>query len=412
MTNNNIISFDESPFDSVARIGQIDKNGFLRVKIRAAKIGVLPYLAREFPELEGVEDFPAECRVLILRDEAALFDRDSMESLAGMPLLLAHNQLQPGTTGLVEGLDGTAPLVVGSVSGEVMRDGQYLTCQGVVTHKPTIEAIQGRDLIEISPSFKRKFRLESGTWNGREYDGVIYDIRYNHLALLPEGSGRAGGDIAIQEDQKTLSDRSEKIMSDKNNVEVRTKYGNVLTDDSGSEVVSKLNTTSDQLEESLKKVEALEAEIAAIRAEMESKISALAAERDTALGELKAFKEKVESFDRPEVMAGMVQEAVAVQEQAKNMNSFDELPPELRKLPIPDLKKAAIIKYYETQGVTSDSKDVKWDNPEYVAGLWRGLKVTSATNKKTVPVAGAFTQDSTNKAPELSDLQKLSYIKK
>jgi uncharacterized protein len=39
-----------------------------------------------------------------------------------------------------------------------------------------------------------------GTWNGQAYDLVQRDIRYNHVALLPPGSGRAGRECALRLD--------------------------------------------------------------------------------------------------------------------------------------------------------------------------------------------------------------------
>lgn len=60
-----------------------------------------------------------------------------------------------------------------------------------------IELIETKKMDEISASYWYKAVMESGIYNGEEYDGIMTDIHGNHVALVTRG--RIGRDAVISD---------------------------------------------------------------------------------------------------------------------------------------------------------------------------------------------------------------------
>ena len=186
--------------DAYVRIGTLNDDGFLRVKINYAKVGVLPYLACELP---GFEDRDPNSTIFVLRSKEAVFDPESIKSLEGVPLLIDHTWLFPGIENAVSGqTPEQSPVIVGSVAGTPKKNGDLLTGSGLITNEYAIARIQTEDLIEISPAYTRKVIKQDGVFRRQQtYEAVFRDIRYNHVALIPSGMGRGGRELRISNDK-------------------------------------------------------------------------------------------------------------------------------------------------------------------------------------------------------------------
>ncbi len=159
-----------------------DENGFLVIKDnKIAKAGVFDYLGREISdELQDREIYKV-CRPWAELEKTA-------KDFEGMPVKLGHEWVEP------EKRD----LKVGAISGEVRLEEPYLIADIKIYDKDAIEAITGRNIVELSPGYTAKYAAESGEYAGEQYDFMQQDIKYNHLAIVE--NGRSGKDVKINDE--------------------------------------------------------------------------------------------------------------------------------------------------------------------------------------------------------------------
>ena len=159
-----------------------DENGYLVIKDnKIAKAGVFDYLGREISdELQDREIYKV-CRPWAELEKTA-------KDFEGMPVKLGHVWVEP------EKRD----LKVGAISGEVRLEEPYLIADIKIYDKDAIEAITGRNIVELSPGYTAKYAAESGDYAGEQYDFMQQDIKYNHLAIVE--NGRSGKDVKINDE--------------------------------------------------------------------------------------------------------------------------------------------------------------------------------------------------------------------
>lgn len=159
-----------------------DENGYLVIKDnKIAKAGVFDYLGREISdELQGSEIYKV-CRPWAELEKTA-------KDFEGMPVKLGHEWVEPSKR----------DLKVGAISGEVRLEEPYLIADIKIYDKDAIEAITGRNIVELSPGYTAKYAAESGEYAGEQYDFMQQDIKYNHLAIVE--NGRSGKDVKINDE--------------------------------------------------------------------------------------------------------------------------------------------------------------------------------------------------------------------
>jgi HK97 family phage prohead protease len=176
-------SSDVLHFDAYGKLGKVERTqvGGIRVKARLTRTGVLSYRKPD----------GSYSRQLRLPDE--VFSADSLASLKGVPvtdavhhrdLISAHN-FRDAALGHVE---------------EVWQDGPYIAATLVVNDAETAAAIERGALADISCGYQCKHEDTPGVFDGEPYDLIHRGIRYNHVALLAPGKGRAGPEVRIQLD--------------------------------------------------------------------------------------------------------------------------------------------------------------------------------------------------------------------
>ncbi|MDT3693288.1 MAG: DUF2213 domain-containing protein [Mucispirillum sp.] len=159
-----------------------DENGYLVIKDnKIAKAGVFEYLGREISdELQDSEIYKV-CRPWAELEKTA-------KDFEGMPVKLGHEWVEPSKR----------DLKVGAISGEVRLEEPYLIADIKIYDKDAIEAITGRNIVELSPGYTAKYAAESGEYAGEQYDFMQQDIKYNHLAIVE--NGRSGKDVKINDE--------------------------------------------------------------------------------------------------------------------------------------------------------------------------------------------------------------------
>jgi uncharacterized protein len=176
------LALDRS-FAAGVPVRRYDSDGRLRTVANISKAVVSPYQGDEIPGWEALGLAPGRTYQL-LRDPAEL--RKAAGSFNGIPLLLRHRQLQAN--------DHAHAPTVGTI-GDVRMDGPYLTATVTVWDRSAIDAIEDGSKRELSCGYHYVPDMTRGIFRGRPYDGVMRDIRANHIALVD--SGRAGPDCTL-----------------------------------------------------------------------------------------------------------------------------------------------------------------------------------------------------------------------
>ena len=130
-----------------------------------------------------------------LRLPSEVFHADSLASLHGATVTdLAHHRGLLNTANWKDAALGHAEAV--------RRDGKFVEVDLVINDARTIAEIENGHLHDISCGYACKLDAEPGVYEGQPYDVIQRRIRYNHVAVLPKGKGRAGTDVALRLDSK------------------------------------------------------------------------------------------------------------------------------------------------------------------------------------------------------------------
>lgn len=168
---------------------RVDADGHMHVEMtNISKANVCPYFGREIPDFQSLGLEPNRVYKLY-RDPAEL--RAGAHTFAGKPLLLHH---MPVTA------DAPAPeLVVGTVGTDVRFTDPYLQAPLSLWTAEAIEAVDSGEQRELSPGYRYRADMTAGhTPEGVAFDGVMRDIKGNHVALVAEG--RTGPDVMVADE--------------------------------------------------------------------------------------------------------------------------------------------------------------------------------------------------------------------
>lgn len=180
MPNPNLMAFDRQSARS------IDADGRLHVsKTNISKAVVNPYYGREIPGWQqlGLEG-----------DKVYRLYRDPEELAKGagtfnnLPILNKHI---PVTVDAPQ-----KDNVVGSIGSDVVFDAPYLQASLCIWDAAAIAGVESEKQCELSCGYRYDPDMTPGTTgDGEAYDGVMRNIRGNHLALVEVG--RAGPDVVV-----------------------------------------------------------------------------------------------------------------------------------------------------------------------------------------------------------------------
>lgn len=143
-------------------------------------------------------------RELRLPDE--VFDRDSLNSYKGKPVVITHD------AGLIT-KDNVAENQIGTILSEGKRDGDDVRAD-IVIHDT--DAMKDCKFKELSLGYNLDLDETPGIWNGQRYDAIQRNIRINHLALVREA--RAGEQARLNldsRDGKSIMTGGRKVMAKK-----------------------------------------------------------------------------------------------------------------------------------------------------------------------------------------------------
>ena len=402
---------------------EIDTNGFMRCRARFLAQGTMAYAKDELGEAAQNPDFDNDGVYHLFVDEDSLSDPHALKSLEGLPVLMYDHEWTGPDQEYTQ---------IGSVAGTVKADGGYSHGEIVITHPKAIADIQAGKLREVSSAYEAKYDMTPGEHDGKKYDGKQINLRYNHIALLPIGEGRAGSKVRILNHNQTKG--SEK-MSDNDFQSIDLGSGQtvrVMNADASvmRNFVQNSAEVAENAEEAKKQVdnmggmESLAENMKAYN-ELKTKNEELTAQMAEKEGELTAVKEQLENMLSPEAMEAAVEEMAEEKEEASEMLAEhtdmdkEKAMNSLKGLRGHELQLHVVNTIRTENGNKELAKAEGQDDKEFegfVKGqytAYSGMK-TKNTKPKT-KVAGAGIVKTTNSGGQgngLTGTQKLGYAKK
>lgn len=290
--------------DSLERTPQ----GFLKVKARANRTGIQTYVING----KLVKRF---------RPKEQVFSSDSLETLKNAPLTVGHPKEAVTLNNIsVYGVGHTTEYI------KIVKDGEEDFCEVelLITDANTIDKIESNELTELSCGYTNDIVKQTGTYKEETYDEIQTNIIYNHIALLPTGTARAGRKARI----KLVNDSLEMIydsldenilINDKKEVKktMKIKINGVefeVDDIVGQSINNQLTKDSNSILELQNQVTEKESKIA----ELTGKITVLDSEIknqpdiNTVLNERSAFFEKAKPLIKDSSVINLTMDSVEV----------------------------------------------------------------------------------------------------
>jgi hypothetical protein len=194
-------------FDTDEKNRYKDQDGRLHVRINnISKANVCPYFGREIPGAERL-GLKSDQKYMLLRDPAEL--RKAASTSNNIQLLITHIAVTP---------EKHQPnKIVGSTGTDAKFEAPYLQNSLVIWEDDAIAGVESKQQCQLSCGYRYDADMTPGEYNGVPYDGVMRNIKFNHVALVEEG--RAGpdvmvGDSAIKEQDDMPKARDEDMDDD------------------------------------------------------------------------------------------------------------------------------------------------------------------------------------------------------
>ncbi|MCH7381616.1 MULTISPECIES: DUF2213 domain-containing protein [Acinetobacter] len=174
------LAFDRS-------VRSYDQDGRLRVETSPiTKATVNPYYGYEIPNFESLG---------LIRDKIYYLLRDPLEleravnTFRNLPLLIKHTRTSAD--------DHKKDLVVGTTGSNTEWCDPYINVDLMVWDAVGIAGIESQEQAELSSSYYYDADMTPGEYQGMRYDGVMRNIKGNHVALVD--IGRAGPDVVVHD---------------------------------------------------------------------------------------------------------------------------------------------------------------------------------------------------------------------
>lgn len=168
-----------------ASVRRYDVDGRLHVAMaNISKANICGYLGAEIPGAEEMGlDLARVYQLLRAPEELAM----GASTFNNLPLLNRHIP--------VSAAKPEKEFIIGSTGTDASFEAPYLRNSLVIWDAKGIEGVESDEQREISCGYRYEPDMTVGEYEGQRYDGVMRNIRGNHVALVK--TGRAGPDVVI-----------------------------------------------------------------------------------------------------------------------------------------------------------------------------------------------------------------------
>lgn len=172
-----------------ASVRFLDEDGRLRVGMsNISKAMVNPYYGREIPRNDELGLDPDKV-YLLLRDPEEM--EKGIATFNNVPLLTKHLHQK--------GSDPQTEYVVGATGSDAVYVHPYIRNSLVIWNDEAINGVTSEVKSQLSSSYHYDADMTPGAFEGTHFDGVMRNIRANHVALVE--AGRAGPDVVVGDSQ-------------------------------------------------------------------------------------------------------------------------------------------------------------------------------------------------------------------
>ncbi|QCE32886.1 DUF2213 domain-containing protein [Acetobacteraceae bacterium] len=172
-------------YDRMGSVRTFDEDGRLKVKqTNLSKACINPYKGSEIPDWKALGLDPDKIYNLLRCPKALEKGAASFDSL---PVLLEHVH--------VSATHPRHDLVVGATGSNTVFQSPYLENSLSIWDQKAIDKINREEQRELSCAYRYVPKMEAGFYQGKPYDGIMTEIRGNHVALVRKG--RAGSDVLV-----------------------------------------------------------------------------------------------------------------------------------------------------------------------------------------------------------------------
>jgi hypothetical protein len=363
--------------------------GFLRCTAGILKAGVMVYAKSELADSSPPEHLGDTIRIYVSQDE--LENQDSVTSLEGAPASVNHIWQSAGNV-----------RSCGSIAGRPFIDGDHLVADILITDSDAVRRIMLSDndaekLTEISSAGDWGIVWQEGvTEHGEPYDGYFTNIRFNHVALLPAGAGRAGASVRIINTKEVAKMEFTRVKLRTGQV-VRVANEDVReleAADAAAETEVKNAVSPEELQGALDELTALKAEVG----DKNARISELE-------GVIQTYKDQLEAALSPDQVEEAAAEMTSDREEAAEVMNSNGLKLEEadKKLRGHALRSKVVNSVRVKNGKTALSADQVKDEA-FVRGMYSTIAELGAVQKPVVTGANVVTIQNDKGDPQKVDL--------
>lgn len=171
----------------------VDDNGHLHIRVNnISKANVCPYYGREIPNFQALG---------LKSDQVYQMLRDPVELTKGAA---TSNNLMLEDSHIITSANNPAKdYWCGSTGTDAKFSAPYLQNSLVITTAEAIAGVEDRTCCELSCAYAYDPDMTPGLHERVAYDGVMRNIRFNHIALVP--AGRAGPDVVVGDSKENAS---------------------------------------------------------------------------------------------------------------------------------------------------------------------------------------------------------------
>ena len=152
--------------------------GFLKIPGYATKTGIFTYRKADGSVFKEY------------RPDEEVFKKESMDSLAAKPVTNSHPKS-------FVTLDSARDVMVGFTGDNIIKEADRIRTTVTINDKKAVAAVE-KGKQELSCGYTCDLDYTPGEFNGKKYDAIQRNIRYNHLAIVQKG--RAGSSARLRLD--------------------------------------------------------------------------------------------------------------------------------------------------------------------------------------------------------------------
>ncbi|NVN09718.1 DUF2213 domain-containing protein [Nguyenibacter vanlangensis] len=178
-------------YDRVGSVRITDEDGRLYIaRTHISKATVNGYYGREIPNASTLGLDPNRIYQLLRHPDEL---ERAAASFNNIPVLIEHVHVTADTP--------RKDIVAGSTGSDAEFADPYLDNSMAIWDGEAIELIKSGEQRELSCAYRYEADMTPGTYQGVPYDGVMRNIRGNHVALVEKG--RAGSDVLVADAKPT-----------------------------------------------------------------------------------------------------------------------------------------------------------------------------------------------------------------